>query len=167
MVANHSGKKRRFDCYPTEAIVLEQAETLAKHLSERNAMVATLTEAQAIEYAQAKQALDRFGVTVSAAAETIASVLKEVGSIANLHESVRFYGARHKKTTKIPVKKAVAELLKIKETRGASPRYLQDLKYRLNRFSGSFSMDACAVTTPLLQEWLDGEKLKPQAAPFT
>lgn len=163
MVANNSGQKRRFDCYAEEAVALEQAETLAKRLSERNAVAATLTEAQAIEYSGARLTLARHNLSVAGAAEGIAEAFKTVSSIAELHEALAFWKARRKQTIKKPIRELVAELLAIKETRGASDRYIQDLKYRLNRFAKAFSMDACNVTTPLLQAWLDGEKLKPQA----
>ena len=67
-------------------------------------------------------------------------------------EAARFYVARHKKTTAQPVAEAVAELIALKEGRGASPRYLQDLRYRLNCFAESFRKDTCNVTTAEVQD---------------
>jgi integrase len=162
MVANYSERKRRFDCYPTEEKALEEAAVLARHLSERDVMAASLTNDEAIEFASAKQTLAPFNLSISAAAATIAECLKIVGSVGALQEAIRFYSARHKRTTKKPVRGVVEELLKIKESRGASPRYLQDLKYRLNRLAGAFLMDTCDVSTPQLQEWLDAQELSPQ-----
>jgi len=48
---------------------------------------------------------------------------------------VKFSAARNKHTVKKPVPAVVTELLKIKESRGASDRYRADLASRLNRFA--------------------------------
>jgi hypothetical protein len=45
------------------------------------------------------------------------------------------------------VAEVVAELLKIKESRGASVRYAKDLRLRLERFAGDRNKDCCNVTT--------------------
>ena len=53
MVANYAGGKRRFDSYPTEAEVLEAAQRLARLLSERQVVAASITNPQAADYAAA------------------------------------------------------------------------------------------------------------------
>src|SRR5688572_27274632 len=60
MVANYADGKRRFDCYPTEAEALEEAGKLARRLSERDVISASMTRDQAIEYAAAVQVLAPF-----------------------------------------------------------------------------------------------------------
>ncbi len=50
----------------------------------------------------------------------------------------------------------------MKKSRGAAPRYLQDLHSRLNRFASAFRKTTCSVTPSEVQEWLDSQKLKPQ-----
>lgn len=162
MVANYSEGKRRFDCYPTEPEALEAAGQLARRLSERDVLSASMTREQSIDYASAVQTLAPFKISLSATAGTVAECLKIIGGLPNLMEAVRFYSARHKKTTARPVADVVAELLALKESRGASERYLEDLRYRLNCFAASFHKDTCNVTTAEVQEWLDGRKLKPQ-----
>src|SRR6185369_16687662 len=64
--------------------------------------------------------------------------------------------------TKKPVAGVVAELLKIKQARAASDRYIDYLRGRLERFVADCQKDACNVTTTDVQDWLDGQKLKPQ-----
>ena len=58
MVANYAGGKRRFDCYPTESDALEAANRLARQLSKRDVLTASMTHDQAIEYASAVQTLE-------------------------------------------------------------------------------------------------------------
>ena len=51
----------------------------------------------------------------------------------------------------------IAELLAIKESRGAAIPYLNDLRSRFKRIAGSFIKDACNVTTADVQAWLDAQ----------
>lgn len=57
MVANYSGVKRRFDSYGTEAEALEAANKLARQLSQRDVISASMTREQSIEYANLPQPL--------------------------------------------------------------------------------------------------------------
>ena len=125
-------------------------------------VAASMTKAQALEYANAAQVLEPFNVRVGAAAAAVAECLKIVGDLSNLHAACRYYVLRHRQTVNKPVPEVVAELLKIKEARGASPRYMQDLRYRLNRFAGDCNKHCGNVTTADVQEWLDGQGLSPQ-----
>ncbi len=163
MVANYAKGKRRFDCYGTEADALDAANTLARQLSERDVVAAAMTNEQAADYAAAVQTLASFKLSLPSVASTVAECLKLVGGLTDLHAAAKFYAARHKRTVGKAVSLVVAELLAVKEGRGASVRYLQDLRHRLNRFADTFRKDACNVTTAEIQEWLDGQKLKPQS----
>ena len=163
MVSNYAdGENRRFDCYKSETDAIEAAEALAKRLDKRDFVAASMSQEQAIEYAGAVQVLDPFKVRVSDAASAVAGCLKIVGDLSNLHAAVKFYAARHKQTTKRTVPDVVAEFLKVKESRGASDRYMKDLRSRLEHFAEDFKKDACNVTTADIQDWLDGQNLKPQ-----
>jgi integrase len=163
MVSNYAdGENRRFDCYQSEADAIEAAETLAKRLDKRDYVAASMTQQQAIEYTGAAQVLTPFNVRVGEAASTVAGCLKLVGDLSNLHAAAKYYAARHKETTKSPVPAVVAEFLKIKGSRGASARYMKDLRSRLEHFADDCKKDACNVTTADVQDWLDGRKLKPQ-----
>ncbi len=89
--------------------------------------------------------------------------MKLVGDLPGVVAAAKFYAARHKRTVPKRVADVVAELLTIKEARGASPRYLQDLRTRLNRFAESFCKDANNVTTAEVQAWLDSQKFASQS----
>ena len=162
MVSNYANGKRRFDSYSNETDALDAANRLARQLSERDVLTASITREQAVEYASAKQTLAPFNVSLSAVASAVAESLKFVGGLADLQAAAKFYATRHKRTTAKRVADVVAELLSVKETRGASDRYLGDLRSRLNRFAADCQRDACNVTTADLQAWLDGLKLEPQ-----
>lgn len=163
MVANYVDGKRRFDCFSSEADALGAAEVLAKRLDACDYVAASMTRDQAIEYASAATTLKPFNVTVASATAAIAECLKTVGDLANLHAAVKFYDARNKKITPKRVADVVAELFTVKQSRGASHRYLKDLHYRLDRFADTFKKDIGNVTTAEVQEWLDGQKLSPQS----
>ena len=124
-----------------------------------------MTKDQCIEFANAAQAVKPFNISVTTACAAVGEcLLKVVGDLSNLHAAVKFYAARHKETIKKSVPDVVVELLKIKEARGASDRYITDLKRRLQkRFAGDCTKDACAVTTAEVQEWLDALKLSSQS----
>src|SRR6185369_5420168 len=158
MVSNYAdGDRRRFDCYAEEADAVAAAEKLAKRLDARDYVAASMTREQAIEYANASARLKPFNVTVDAATAAVAESLKSLGDLANLHAAVKFYVVRHRRTTKKPVAGVVAELLKIKQARAASDRYIDDLRGRLERFVADCQKDACNVTTTDVQDWLDGQ----------
>src|SRR5436309_3114602 len=129
MVANYADGKRRFDSYHEESDALDAASRLARQLSERDVLAAAMTNEQAAEYAAAVQALAPFNLSLPAAASTVAECLKLVGDLPNLHAAAKFYAARHKRTERKPVADVVAELLSVKGKRGASARYLQDLRF--------------------------------------
>src|SRR6185369_11500146 len=132
MVANYANGKRRFDSYADETLALEAADKLARQLSERDVLAAAMTNEQAAEYAAAVQALAPFNISLPATASTVAECLKLVGDLPNLHAAAKFYAARYKRTERKPVADVVEELLSVKEKRGASARYLQDLRFRLS-----------------------------------
>ena len=163
MVANYADGKRRFDCYATEADAVDAANTHARQLSERDVVAAAMTNKQAADYDAAVQTLAPFKLSLPSVASTVAECLKLVGGLTDLHAAAKFYATRRKRTVGKPVSAVVAELLAGKEARGASSRYLQDLRHRLNRFANTFHKDTCNVTTAEIQEWLDSQKLKPQS----
>ena len=162
MVVNYAEGKRRFDCYAQEAAAVEAAGALAKKMSQRQHVAAAMTNEQAADYAASVQTLAPFGVSLPSVASTVADCLKLVGGLSDLLAAAKSYAVRHKRTVAKRVSEVVKELLTVKESRKASDRYLQDLRSRLNRFGEAFQKDACNVTTPEIQAWLDEEEFSPQ-----
>src|SRR5208282_2866017 len=93
---------------------------------------------------------------------TIAEAVKLSGDLSGIVDAVKFHRQRKKQITNKPVADVLAELLKVKEFRGASTRYLQDLRLRLAQFAAAFQKDICNVNTAEIQEWLDSRKLSTQ-----
>jgi integrase len=168
LVANYSerdlnGKsKRRLDSYATEAEAVEAATKLARQMSQLDVIGAGMHREQCIEYASAVQILQPLGVSVASAASTVAEALKLVGDLSNVIAAVKFYKSRNRVVTAKRVGEAVAELLAIKKARGASPRYVEDLRSRLNRFAAVFQKEIGNVTTADIQAWMDDMKFSSQ-----
>lgn len=163
MVVHYAdGNRRKFESFPTEAEAMTRANSIVNNLNEGHNKAAMLTEDQAMEFINSETRLKPFGVSVDAATAKIAECLKVVAGLAQVGEACQFFAARHRQIELRQVSKVVEDLLKIKEARGASDRYLGDLRYRLNRFADDFKVDIDKVTTSQVQEWLDRQKLKPQ-----
>lgn len=163
MVANYADGKRRFDSYATEADALDAAGKLARQLSARDVIGASMTKEQSVEYASAIQSLQPLGITLTAAVAAIVEAVKQAGDLAGVGAAVAFYKARHKTVTAKRVADVVAELLALKKSRGASGRYLDDLQFRLDKFAEKFQCNVGSVTTADVQAWLDGLKLSTQS----
>jgi integrase len=162
MVSNYAGNKRRFDSYATETDALEAAHRLARHLSERDVLSASMTREQSVDFASALQTLQPLGVSLTTAISTLSEAIKLVGDLSSVVAAAKFYAARHKRTTAKPLKDVVAEFLTLQKSRGAAPIYIQDLRVRLNRFAADCCKDCCNVTTAEIQEWLDKQKFSSQ-----
>ena len=163
MVANYADGKRRFDSYATEADALDAAGKLARQLSARDTIGASMTREQSVEYASAIQSLQPLGLTLSAAVAAIVEAVKLTGDLPGVAAAARFYKAKHKSVTPKRVADVVAELLALKKARGAAARYLDDLQFRLEKFAEKFPCNIGSVTTADVQAWLDGLKLSSQS----
>jgi len=163
MVANYSGQKRRFDAYSTETDALEAANRLARQLSQRDVLSASMTREQSIEFASVVQILQPLGITLSAAVAVIVEAVKLTGDLPGVVAAARFFKAKHKTVTPKPIADVVAELLELKKSRGGAERYLDDLGFRLQKFADNFKCNIGSVTTADVQAWLDGLKLSSQS----
>jgi len=161
MLANYASGKRRFDSYASEEDALDAAGKLARQLSQRDVLAAGMSNESASEYASAVQTLAPFGVSLLAAVDTVAACLKLVPDLHGVHAAVKRDAQRNRQVTAKRVADVVADLLAVKEARGASRRYMEDLRSRLNRFGEAFQKHTCNVTTAEIQSWLDGQKLAP------
>ena len=151
MVANYSSGKRRFDSYQTEADARAAALKLAKQISKSQVVAASLTNVQAAEYVAAIEMLAPFGIPLPAAIAGLTEALKKAGNLSTISEAVAFYLSRRKQIIPKPIPEVVTELLAIKDARGASKIYQQDLRSRLTRFAKDCKKNVNSVTTADLQ----------------
>jgi integrase len=156
MVANYSSNKRRMDSYSDEEEAIDAATTLARNLSEQHTIAAQISNDQALEYVAARKRLEPFGVTVDQASSAIEAVLKQLGSIAKVHEAVAFFLSRHRPLEKVRVEDAVTDFMKAKKAEGISDAYEETLKCYLRRFSDECNVDVCDLAPGDVQEWLEG-----------
>lgn len=162
LVANYSNGRRRLESFADEKEALEAAARLARKLSACEIVAASLTNEQAAEYAAAVQALEPLGLKLLPSVHVLAEAVKIVGGLHDLVSAAKFYATRHRRIERKAVCDAVRELLTVKEARGASARYLQDLRHRLGAFSEAFRKNIGDVSTAEIQTWLDTRKVAPQ-----
>jgi len=162
MVAYQQDGKRKFDSYPDEVEAVEQANAKARQLSTLGVKASELTPDDLRACVASMDTVKPLGLPLLRAVEKLAEAAEIVGGVDNIAGACRFYRDRNRRTTPKPVAGVVAELLAVKEARGAAPRYLQDLRNRLNLFAGAFAKDAGNVTTADLQAWFDAKNFGSQ-----
>jgi integrase len=162
MLAYKQDGKRKFDSYPDEATAIQEANTKARQLSSLGVKAAQLSDDDLRACVAVMDAVKPLNLSLGRAVEKLVESVEIVGDVEKVIEACKFFVARNKRTTRKPVADVVAELLTIKESRGASPRYMQDLRNRLKRFADAFCKDASNVTTAEIQAWFDSQKMEPQ-----
>jgi integrase len=161
-VADYSTGARKLRSFPTGEAALAEAERLARLLASGEAHAARVGGRELAGYGRAVELLRPTGIALEVAAAHYAEAVKVLGGDRVL-EAARFFASRD--PSRLPVKtvaEAVEELLTVKEARGASRRYLGDLRSRLARFADAFHCPLASVTTGDVQRWLDGLKAAPQ-----
>ena len=138
-----------------------EAEKIARLLAAGESTAATMRNTESASFGRAIELLRPSGVSLEVAAATYAKCFEILGGDAHI-DAARFYASRHKKTTPKPLSDVIAELLAVKQSRGAAPRYLEDLRSRLRRVALGFHKDACNVTTAEIQAWLDAQRFSRQ-----
>jgi len=162
-VANYSTGVRKFDAYDNEADAIDAATRLARQLSQRDVLSASMTREQSIEFASVTQSLQPLGLTLSAAVAAIVEAVKQVGDLATVGVAIQFYKTKHTPIVEKKVSEVVADMLAEKKARNAKDRYIEDLTYRLEKFAGAFPCNISDVSAIQIQEWLDGQKLSAQS----
>jgi integrase len=160
-VADYSNGVRRLRGFTDAKEAKRQAEKIATQLAAGESTAATMQNTEAASFGRAIELLRPTGVSIEVAAATFAKCFEILGGDA-LMDASRFYVSRHKKTTPKRLPDVIAELLAVKESRGASPRYMDDLRGRLRKVAEAFGKDASNVTTAEIQAWLDAKKFSRQ-----
>ncbi len=156
-IANYASGKRKLESKATEEEAIHRARDLARQMSLGDVVAAKMTNHEASDYGSAMTSLAPFNVALPVVASTVADCLKLVGDLSNLLAAAKAFQKRSRKVQPKRVKEAVAEFLRDREA-DASPRYLGDLRSRLNRFAEAFKKNTGDVTTAEISEWLNGEK---------
>lgn len=118
------------DSYDNEAEAMEAANKLAKQLSQRDVIGASMTKEQSIEYASIVQSLQPFGITPTAAVATIVQAVKQVGNLETVGAAIHFYQTKHTPIVEKKVCDVVSDLIAEKKARNKKPRTIETLTYR-------------------------------------
>lgn len=163
-LADHTSGKRVLRGFNDAKDAQTEARRIAGQLAGQQTQAASMNNADAASYARAVDVLRPTGLALEVVAANYARAIEILGRDAVL-EAANFYN-RHgaDKIISRQVAEVVAELVAAREARGKSPRYLQDLSTRLNRFAQSHAVDISTVTTADVQRWLDGLHVAPQTA---
>ncbi len=153
--------RKRVFFAPFEA-ALQEAEEVTKLLGSKNSDVLELRSADRASYQRARELLDPLSVSLEVAAAQYAHARTLLGDVP-LSTVVEFYIRRHPSKIELKlVKDVVAEFLAAKEADGCGDRYLQCLKYCLNKFAQRFQGSISTVVGGEVDAWLRGSGLSPR-----
>lgn len=169
-VSDHSAGKRRLISRPTEELAFAEARRIAGLLIGGHVEAAQMTSSAAASYGRAVELLrptatpDSPAVPLEIAAGRFAEAFMILGG-DRIIEAAKFL-KQHDRARLTPrtVREVVDEFIALKESKGKSPRYIGDLKSRLNRFANAFGVSIADVTTGDVQGWLDKLNVSAQTA---
>jgi integrase len=157
-VADYTNGVRRLRGFNGLGVARTEAEKIARQLSSGNATAATMRNPEAASYGRAVEILRNAGLDtplelVAAHYVEAVQILGTDKVVAAAQDYIRRNPVERRPRT---VREVADELIELKTKRGASERYLQDLRYQLNKLTEKFaSVNVAAVTTGDLQLWFD------------
>ena len=163
-VANYVKGSRRLTSFTDHSLARREAERIAGLLSAGESNAANLRADEAAEYGNAVAILRNANLETSlqTVADRYAEAVKILGS-ENIVEAAKEYVRRNPVERPARTVRQVAdELIEVKAKRKASERYLQDLRYQLNKLCEKFPENVDTVTTGDLQLWFDSLDAAPR-----
>jgi integrase len=156
-VANYIGGRRRLQSFSDQAAARDEAQRIGRLLSSGESTAANFRGTDAASYGRAVEILRNAGLETPL--ELVASIHVEAVKILGsdkIVEACRDF-IRRNPAERVPrtVRQVADELIELKTKRKASERYLQDLRYQLNKLCEKFSCSVDTVTTGDLQLWFD------------
>jgi integrase len=155
-LADYSQGFRRLRSFNNATEARAEAKKIATKIAAGEAEAAQIRGKDAAAYGQAVELLRPTGMNLIAAAARVAEAVKILGG-DRIVEAAKDFARRNPVERRPRTARQVAdELLELKTRRGASERYLQDLRYQLNKLTERFSsVDIAHLTTGDLQLWFD------------
>ncbi len=161
-VADYSAGSRRLRSFTDAGEARREAERIARLLAAGDATAARVSAKEIGSYARALEFLRPTGLAIEVAADNYRKAFEILGGDRIL-EAAKFFAARNPDSLPArTVADVVSELVTIKTERGASARYVEDLRARLGRFAKAFAVQIASVQPADVQGWLDGLKASPQ-----
>jgi integrase len=165
-VADYTNGRRRLQSFSDYGAARAEAQRVAQLLATGESTAAGIRGADAASFGRAVEILRQAGLDtpLELAAAIFAESVKLIGRPDKIVPALKDYVLRNPADRpQRTVRQVADELIEQKTRRGASERYLQDLRYQLNKIAERFSCDVDSVTTGDLQLWFD----KIDAAPRT
>jgi integrase len=162
-VADYSKGFRRLRSFSDPAEAKRTAIEIAQCIANGESEAASIRGKDAAVYGNAIEALRITGVPLLTAVLRYAEAFKILGGDHVIEAAKDF--ARRNPTKREPrtVRQVADELTLLKAKRGASERYISDLRFRLGRISTAFNVEVSQVRADDVQKWLDGMKASPRS----
>ena len=146
--------KRKRQVFPTLQAAKDEAALKAIAFTNGQLGVANMTNADSAAYTRAIALLQPVGAPLEFAASEYASAVTRLGAVS-LSQAVDFYLKRHP-VHLVPkmVKEVADEMIQLKRADQLSERYVQQLEYAMNRFTGRFHGRLCDVRGTDVDAWL-------------
>jgi integrase len=157
--------KRYRQVFPTLAQAIDAAKAKGKQLSKGDIVAVDLSPADRASAAKVLTRLKPLGLSLELVVSDYLENWKRLGNgRVPLSRAVDFYRQRHPIDQKPKmVKEVVVELLALKRSDHLSDRYVQQLEYALNRFTGRFHNCLEAVKGTEVDAWLRELDLGPRS----
>jgi len=155
--------QRRRPTFASFADAKAEADFVLDRLNQGESAVLTLTTTDRLAYLRAREVLDKHGVPLDVAASQFAHALTLLNGSTTLTDAVTGYLKMRPASIKTAtVQQVVDELLVARKADGSSPRHIDDLDSRLNRFAEAFQCPMSGVTASDIHDFLLSLKLKPR-----
>lgn len=160
-IANGTRQRKGF---ASEQDARDAAKTIADQLATGTGHAGAYTPAELADLRAAERILRQHprNVSLAAAVDTFVRAAAELGDddIVSACRAHKAQLAKQNDLKRGKVVDVVAAFLSSMESDGASPRYLQDLKHRLERFQKRFQGYLDTITSKELKDWIDGLGVK-------
>lgn len=121
-----------------------------------------LTNADRDRYATAVELLKPFGMPLHVAVEEYVTARSQLNG-ESLLSAIKEHVARRRNVIDKRVREIADELIAAKQQDGLSRRYVQTIRYHLNRFSSVFETNIGSVSSKLIDDWLRAQNIGARA----
>jgi integrase len=167
-VSDYSTGVRRLLGFSDLKSAKKKAKRIAELLSAGDVTAAGMRNADAASFGRASELLRELAtslgleVPLELAVSHYVQSVKIIGADKVVQAATDFARRNQQVQQQRTVAEAATELVELKKSRGASGRYAEDLKNRLDKFAKSFAVGVDTVSTGDVQGWLDELKAAPR-----
>ena len=156
-VAYYAVGKRKLETFANLKDAKERAGAVARAVVNGRLAVLELKHTDREQYLSAIQQLKPLGIPLHSAIEEYVAARSHLDG-ESLLSAVKEHVTRRQKVIDKPVRQIVEEMIAAKERDRLSQRYVETLRYHLNRFAAAFQTNIGSVTARMIDDWLAGLK---------